>query len=153
MSTADLLDELAIRRVMERYMRHNDDRDLDRILTVFAEDATFRVGGVASVGHQAIGEFLRGVGYESGRAAWTDGDERLWVMPRSAHVMSNPVIDVDGDVASAEADFVVIERDEQGHAQIVLVGRYRDRFRRLADGRWVIADRVGVSMARRDAPE
>lgn len=148
----NLEEELKIRRVMERYMRWNDDRRLDRMLTLFTPDAKYRVAGVLYEGHAQIREFLRSVGYAEDRPAWTEGDQ-MWVMPRSAHVMSNPVIDVYGDRATAESDFVVIERNEQGKAAIVLVGRYRDRFERDAAGNWLIADRAGVSMARRNAPE
>jgi len=42
---------------------------------------------------------------------------------------------------------LVLERDEAGKAKIVLVARYRDRLRRR-DGRWVITNRTGVSIAR-----
>jgi 3-phenylpropionate/cinnamic acid dioxygenase small subunit len=150
---ASLADELAIRRVMERYMRFNDDQRLDAMLPLFTEDAIYRVGGVVYVGHEQIAEFFVAHGYRAGRPSWTDDDEQLWVMPRTAHVISSPVIDVDGDAATVESDFVVIDRDAAGHGRIMLTGRYRDRFRRQADGRWLIAERTGVSMARNTAPE
>ena len=147
----DFHEELLIRRTLERYMRFNDDGDLDRILKLFAPDAVYRVGGEELVGQAAIGKFLSRFGYKTGRARWTDKD-RLMVMPRTAHLMSNPVIDVDGDTATAESDFAVVDRNESGHARMILVGRYRDRLKKMADG-WVFVERTGVSMAKRGDPE
>ena len=78
---------------------------------------------------------------------WTEPGE-LYKQPRSVHVISNPIIDVDGDEATAESDFVVVNRDDDGRAYISLVGRYRDQLNRQPDGRWLIAKRTGVSVAR-----
>ena len=147
-----LEDELLIRRTMERYMRYNDDRALDRIVSLFTADAVYRVVGEEHVGHDAIRAFLGARGFEDDRPEWTEPDQ-LMVMPRSTHVMSNPVIDVHGDDATAESDFVVIVRDNEGHAHIRLIGRYRDRLRRSTTGEWLIAERTGVSLARQDAPD
>jgi hypothetical protein len=61
---------------------------------------------------------------------------------------SNPVIEIQGDTATAETDMVVLNRDESGRARITLVARYRDRLRRAEDGRWLITNRTGVSIAR-----
>jgi hypothetical protein len=58
------------------------------------------------------------------------------------------VIDVDGDSATSELDFQVVRRDAEGQAVTALIGRYRDRLRRRADGRWVITNRTAVSVAR-----
>jgi hypothetical protein len=41
-----------------------------------------------------------------------------------------------------------VRRNGDGRAVTTLIGRYRDRLRRLDDGRWVITARVGVSCAR-----
>jgi 3-phenylpropionate/cinnamic acid dioxygenase small subunit len=147
-----LLDEVAVRRTLERYMRANDDKDLDRILELFAPDAVYRVAGGQFVGHEKIAAFLRSLGFEAMRPRWTAAD-RLLVMPRLAHLLSNPVIDVDGDDARAESDFAVLDRDERGHGRIVLLGRYRDRLHRVAGHHWLFTERTGVSMARTGAPD
>jgi hypothetical protein len=149
--SSTLQDELLVRRTLERYMRYNDDRRLDQILALFAPDAVYRVAGRIYTGHDQIRAFFVGVGYQEGRPQWID-DGQLMVMPRSAHLLSNPLIDVDGDDAVAESDFVVVERDDLGHGRISLAGRYRDRLRRQG-GTWLFAERTGVSMARRSAPE
>jgi SnoaL-like domain len=77
---------------------------------------------------------------------WTAAGELL-KQPRFAHHGANPVIDVQGDTATAETDFVALEREATGRARISLVARYRDRLRRNGDGAWVITNRTGVSIA------
>ena len=63
------------------------------------------------------------------------------------HLTTNPVIDVDGDVATAETDMIMFRRDQDGRAKITLLARYRDRLRRTDEGRWLISSRTGVSVA------
>jgi 3-phenylpropionate/cinnamic acid dioxygenase small subunit len=150
--SGSLEDELLIRRTLERYMRYNDDRALDRLVALFTPDAVYRVGGGEHVGHEAIRAFLGPAGFRDGRSRWTD-DDQLMVMPRSMHILSNPVIDVDGDRATAESEFIVLVRDEHGHAKMTLVGRYRDKLRRHESGEWLFTERTGVSLARHNAPE
>jgi ketosteroid isomerase-like protein len=141
-------DKLAIRELLERYMRYNDDGAVDRVIGVFAEDGIYQVSGNVLRGHGEIREFLgRSGAFTDGRPLWTEPGE-LYKQPRSVHVMSNPIIEVDGDEATAESDFVVVNRGADGHAYISLVGRYRDRLRRQGDGRWLISKRTGVSVAR-----
>jgi ketosteroid isomerase-like protein len=140
------LDKLAIRELLERYMRYNDDGSFDRIAELFDEDAVFQVVGNIVEGRGAIREFFaRGAATEP--APWTDEGELL-KQPKSLHLCSNPVIDVDGDTATSELDFHVVRRNESGRAVTSLIGRYRDRLRRAEDGRWVITNRTAVSVAR-----
>jgi hypothetical protein len=141
----ELADKLAIREQLERYMRWNDDRDADRIADVFDEDARFQMGGTVYVGRDAIRDIIRAQG--PALPHWTESGG-LFLEPATSHISSNPVIDVHGDTATAETDFLVIRRDDNGRAKLVLVGRFRDRWRRRADGWWVIAVRTGVSLAR-----
>ncbi len=140
-----VLDKLAIREVLERYMRYNDDGAADRIAELFDEDAVLQVIGHLFIGRAAIRELYRGE-RERDPAPWTDQGELL-KQPASVHISSNPIIDVDGDGATSELDFLVVRRNEKG-AVNTLVGRYRDRLRRREDGSWVITSRVGVSVAR-----
>jgi hypothetical protein len=139
------IDKLAIREVLERYMRFNDDLAAERIAELFDEDARFQVMGSIYVGREAIRAMFNREG--ANRPSWTTAGE-LFRQPASVHISSNPVIDVDGDAASAESDFLVVRRDRDGRAHSVLVGRYRDRLRRLQNGKWVIHTRTAVSVAR-----
>jgi 3-phenylpropionate/cinnamic acid dioxygenase small subunit len=63
------------------------------------------------------------------------------------HVLSNTLIDVDGDTARAESDWVMIQREETGKTSIVLAGRYRDELERLDEG-WRLSSRTPVVLAR-----
>jgi len=148
MPSTDWDDKLEIRELLERYMRYNDDGALDRLVALFDEDAIYQVTGNVLRGHGDIREFLgRSGAFVDGRPSWTDPGE-LYKQPRSVHVSTNPIIDVEGDTATAESDFVVLSRDDDGRARIDLVGRYRDRLRRDAGGRWLITKRTGLSVAR-----
>jgi ketosteroid isomerase-like protein len=148
MPSAEWDDKLAIRELLERYMRYNDDGALDRVVALFADDAIYQVTGNVLRGHRDIREFLgRSGAFTDGRPVWTEPGE-LYKQPRSVHLISSPIIDVDGDEATAESDFVVINRDADGRAYTSLVGRYRDQLQRQPDGRWLIAKRTGVSVAR-----
>lgn len=140
-------DKLAIREVIEQYMRWNDDGDFASIVGLFTHDATFQFFGRVLVGHDAISEFFAGV-FPPPPVHWTEGGS-LFVQPRSLHISSNPIVTVHGDAATAETDFQVVERNDDGRPQVALVGRYRDRFRRDTDtGTWLIECRTGVSVAR-----
>jgi hypothetical protein len=143
---AEWLDKLAIRDLLERYMRYNDDRAADRIAELFDEDAVFQVVGQVVEGRTAIREFFAPLGVTD-PAPWTDAGELL-KQPGSVHLCANPVIDLDGDAATSELDFQVVRRDQEGLPVTVLIGRYRDRLRRREDGRWVIKNRTAVSVAR-----
>lgn len=143
-------DKLAIRDVLERYMRYNDDGALDRLVALFDADAVFQVVGRVFRGHDEIRAFLgTGGTFADDKPRWTDPDQLLR-QPRGSHVSSNPVIDLDVDAgtATAETDFVVLQRDEDGRARVTLVGRYRDRLRKNDEGQWVFVARTGVSLAR-----
>lgn len=143
----ELLERLAVREVLERYMRANDDGDLDRMLELFDDDAVLQVVGRVARGHDELRTFFASGGFTEHKPRWTDTGG-LFLQPRSAHISSNPVIDIDGATATSESEFVVIGRDERGRAKVQLVGRYRDRLRRRPDGRWVFTSRTGVSVAR-----
>jgi hypothetical protein len=69
------------------------------------------------------------------------------VQPAAAHWSSNPVIDIDGDRATAETDMIVVKRGDDGRTKITLAARYRDRLARH-EGRWLFTSRTGVSIAR-----
>ena len=139
------IDKLEIRELLERYMRYNDDRDAEKVLELLDEDVRFQVVGKVYAGREEVRKLFSISGPE--RPHWTEPGE-LFKQPGSVHISSNPIIEIDGDNAIAETDFLVVNRDERGRAHSSLVGRYRDRLRRREDGRWVITTRTGVSVAR-----
>ena len=143
--TAELTDKLLIRETLERYMRWNDDNDAGRIVTLFTADAIFRVMGRVYRGVDEIEAFFVGAGSRKDKPHWAERGRLSWE-PGTAHLCTNPVIELQGDRALVESDFTVISRGRDGRAKIVLAGRYRDAFRRDADGRWLIAERTAVSL-------
>ncbi|MGO8862938.1 MAG: nuclear transport factor 2 family protein [Acidimicrobiales bacterium] len=140
---ATWLDKLAIREVVERSMRCVDDQAGDSLAELFEADAVFQAAGTVFAGREAI----RAMFGAAEPQPWTAPGELL-KQPGAAHRGANPIIDVEGDSATAETDLLVIERDDAGRAKIKLVARYRDRLRRAQDGRWLITNRTGVSVAR-----
>jgi ketosteroid isomerase-like protein len=139
------IDKLEIRELLERYMRYNDDRAADQLVELLDEDIRFQVVGRVYAGREEVRQLFSTA--DADPPHWTEPGELL-KQPGSVHVSSNPIIEVDGDTATAETDFLVVNRDRSGRAHSSLVGRYRDRLRRREDGRWVITTRTGVSVAR-----
>ena len=63
--------------------------------------------------------------------------------PRTKHVVTNLSIDVDetAGTATARSYFTVLQATERLPLQVVVAGRYEDRFVRV-DGRWQFSDRL-----------
>jgi len=135
MDDATMRDEWAIGRVLARYCRFLDDQRYDDVVALFAPEGVLDSMGTRAEGREAIRAFFPEDRPTEGR-------------PTSAHVLSNPVIDVDGDTARAESDWVMIQRDETGATGIVLAGRYRDELVRI-DGEWLFSNRTPIALARR----
>jgi hypothetical protein len=148
MSLEEWVDKLAIRDVVERYMRYNDDGALDRLIALFDEEAIYEVTGHILKGHKEIRAFFGRAGFRDNQPLWTDEGAR-YNEPRSIHVASNPIIELDGNTAVSELDFTVLSRDAGGHTKLNLIGRYRDRLRKDENGNWLIVWRTGVSSARK----
>jgi len=136
------VDKLEIRELIERSMRYLDDEAGARLAELFAEDGALQVAGTVFAGRDTIRQMF---GHRD-PPHWAEPGELLR-QPATAHWSSNPVIDVDGENATAETDMLVVKRDEAGRARITLVARYRDRLRH-GDSGWVIVNRTGVSIAR-----
>ena len=61
--------------------------------------------------------------------------------PRTRHLTTNPVVEVDGDAATCRSSFAVLQQVGDGPLVPVAAGRYRDRFTR-GDGAWRFAKRA-----------
>jgi hypothetical protein len=57
--------------------------------------------------------------------------------PRTKHVITNPIIDVDDEAGTAtcRSYYTVLQQTDDFPLQVIVMGRYHDRFER-ADGRW-----------------
>lgn len=127
-----LLDESAIRSVIARYAHHVDARSIPDIADCFVEDACFEGadGSVRAVGRAAISEFFE--------AAFST--PRLAPPAASTQLMSNTVVDLDGDVAHAETQaLALLASRAEGLVSRGL--RYSDDLIRTPIG-WRIAHRI-----------
>lgn len=60
-------------------------------------------------------------------------------VPRTRHIVTNSIIDVDGHTASARSYYVVLQI--VAAPEVIVTGRYHDRFARDGDG-WYFTERV-----------
>jgi uncharacterized protein (TIGR02246 family) len=125
-----LEDTEEIRRLIQDYRRHLDTFDLVSYGQLFA----------------AEGEWLGGTGYGKSPAGITAMlTERLPAPkggPQSSwHLLTDPVITVDGDHATGELNWSWVGRGDDGAPVMRLLGTYTDSYVR-EDGRWRFRTRV-----------
>jgi SnoaL-like domain len=137
------IDKLEIREIIERSVRHIDDQDGAAFAELFEEDGVLQLAGTVFAGREALRAMFGG---PPPPRKWTAPGELL-KQPGVMHLTTNPIVDVDGDLATAETDMITFRRGPDGRAKIGLLARYRDRLRRTDEGRWLISSRTGVSVA------
>jgi hypothetical protein len=126
MDARRLADELAIRRLLAAYCHHCDDGRFSELVDLFAPGASFVHGETKVAGHAALRGFF---------------EERQGLLEqRGRHLTVNSVIDLDAGTARVLSDFVYLKLVE-GQFTLAVVGRYRDDFIRMEDGRWRFARR------------
>ena len=131
----NLLDRQAILDCLNRYNRGVDRCDEELLLSAYHDDATECHG--TFTGPPA--EFARSI--RPAQSSWAG----------SQHHITNHLVEIDGDVATAETYFLVLSR-RGGEDTVGLVGgRYLDRLERRR-GDWRIALRVVVIDLGADAP-
>ena len=117
----------AIRKLKAAYCAAcDDDHNGDAVARLFVEDGTWGAAGQpAEVGTDQIAAFMYGV-------------RNRGQMMRSAHQVFNPVIEVDGDTATADWRFLMMytAADEQSFVRII--GTYHDTHQRTSHG-WKFA--------------
>jgi len=123
--------EDAIRTLLFAYAERIDAGDLDGVAALF-EHATWR--------SHARSEPLRGTA--AVRRAY-DGVMLHDDTPRTKHVITNVVVEVDEAAgrATARSYFTVFQALPDLPLQAIICGRYHDAFERV-DGRWRFADRL-----------
>lgn len=129
-------DREAIRERKHAYCYRLDATDQDGFVDCFVEEPTLEVDVYGSArGTAELREFV----------AWVEE-----AVTHSAHLVTNPVIEVDGDEAAGTWYYVVVLGYPDGEVEFGQ-GRYRDEFR-LVDGEWKLASvraerAIGVPIA------
>ena len=129
---SDNSDERQILNLVHRYAECVDDADFDGVSALF-EHAEFHLEGAAGQRGTQVGDVMRRT------VALHDGS------PRTKHVTTNAIIDIDidGHTATCRSYFTVLQATATLPLQVVITGRYRDRFEKV-DGTWRFADRAVV---------
>jgi SnoaL-like protein len=134
-------DRTAIERLLMEYGRSLDNRDFVTYSHLFASNGEWSGTLGTHVGPAAIQAAM-----EKSFAAATD-------IPKGAnyHLLTNAVIDIDGDHAKAESKWAFVTLEEKKPPQIAAAGRYLDTFIR-EKGQWKFLRRVAVGARQVDAP-
>lgn len=124
--------ERQITAIVFGYANALDTGDMETMAELF-KHGQIRVDGREGgyVGSEGV------VGMFRDNNRWYDG------IPATKHVTTNLVIEVDDDGrhAASRSYFTVLQQTDELPLQIVIAGRYHDRFERR-DGRWVLTDRL-----------
>ena len=138
------------RRLVSRAM--SDSRDaISKLIITYAERVD--LGDFEGVGalfehstyRSALGDEI--VSYEGSDAVQSTMESMVRRYddgtPRTKHVTTNLMIDVDdgAGTATAKSYFTVLQQVDDQPLQVIIAGRYHDRFERVG-GEWQFADRL-----------
>lgn len=135
--SADLADRIAIEDLVTRYYQHFGSADAaERFGTYYTEDAVFDVNGIVATGREAIEALYADTGNDPGAPA----AQGIFHM-----IISNPVIDVNGDTATARFTWTgVLNSALDAPPTITEQGREYDLLVRQG-GQWKISKRVVIA--------
>jgi hypothetical protein len=119
-------DKDEIRELMARYCFHLDNDRFEAMADLFVPEGVWETAFGTGTGRPGIVAQARSI---------ATGDR-----PRRVHQTTNIVIDLDGDAASAESNWMLFQNGPAG-PMIGSGGAYRDRFVKR-DGRWWFAHRT-----------
>ena len=122
-------DHEAIRNLLGRYCELMDAGDFDGLGGLFAN---------ASLADEHGHAFAHG--RDEVAAQWHARTLTYDGSPRTRHVTSNTVIDVDEDTATARSAYIVFQATEAMPLQAIIAGRYSDTFTRDING-WQFSER------------
>jgi ketosteroid isomerase-like protein len=134
---AALADRIAIEDMVTRYYENFGRTDAaEDFGSFYTEDAVFDVNGIVSTGPKEISAFYA----ESAQDANAPARQGTFHM-----LIGNPVIDVNGDTATAKFTWTgFINREIGAPPELLEQGREYDRLVKH-DGKWLIAKRVVIA--------
>jgi ketosteroid isomerase-like protein len=125
-----LEDILAIQQLFIDYGLALDAGDFDRYTQLFAVQGTVNLGPIG-----------RATGRSEIQALMVQTLEGL--VGSSFHIVSNPQINLHGDIATSQVMWTVIHRDKNGQPQVTMIGKHHDELIR-ENGEWKIQTRKGT---------
>jgi ketosteroid isomerase-like protein len=135
--TQAMLDRVAIEDMVVEYYAHLGSGDAGAFDDYFTEDAVFDVNGNVANGRAEIEALYAGIETDPTSASNGGGPFRM--------VLSNPVIQVDGDTALASFVWTGMRNPEIGAPPVIdEQGREFDRLVK-EDGTWKFAHRVVIA--------
>jgi uncharacterized protein (TIGR02246 family) len=122
-------DMMEIHQLFIDYGQHLDAGRFEEYSQLFATDGEIRLGPMGKAkGRDAIRETMTKV------LADTVG--------KTFHIISSPMVKLDGDTATSEVMWTVIQDGKDGRPEVGMLGRHKDQLVR-EDGRWRIQIRRG----------
>lgn len=124
-------DRLAIQELVHSYAIHVDTQQMDRLLTLFTEDAE-------------VDESAIGIAMTKGHAALRDSFQKGFdALSHNFHMIGNNVItDASGDTARGQCHFFAQARLAANGLRLNMAGYYQDVYRKSVDGAWRIQSRT-----------
>ena len=119
----------SVRNLLGTYCEVMDAGDFVALGELFAEGVLLDEEGR---------EIARGA--EEVTSLWTAMVRRYDGSPRTRHLVTGPIIEIQGDTATCRSSFAVLQHQPLGPLVAVAAGRYRDEFV-CAEGGWRFASR------------
>jgi hypothetical protein len=117
-----VVDAEEIKSLMSKYCHGIDKKDKSLFMSIWAEDGQYELPRGHAAGLNAIRQLLHKV--------WRE-------VPKCHHHITNPLIEIDGDTASARTDVIYYRQTQDGVLQL-LSGTYAFTFVRIS-GEWKMA--------------
>jgi len=131
-----LLDKVAIVDLLSRYYGNFSNAGSENFMSYYTDDGVFDVNGHVAHGKKEIEGIYKGLA-TTGESPATRGTFHM--------LMTNPVVDVNGDSATATLLWTgILNTTAEAPPQFVEQGREYDRLVKK-DGKWLIAKRVVIA--------
>jgi hypothetical protein len=122
-------DILSIQQLFNQYASHLDAGRFDRYAALFSVNGEVKLGPLGRAKGRAEIEALMRKNLAAS-------------VGQSYHIISNPVIQLDGDSATSEVMWTVILRGDGDRPVLGMIGRHRDELVR-ENGEWCFLSRAG----------